>query len=177
MARAQGTPAVSFSNSSIECALTVVVRTLPRDVRATVNLVIASLSGISSTRTRFGIGSLDPYLVHCRHGLAAGAKRIRTFSPFEIDELPRRRSSCIATNWPVGRALLWVRMHDELQHDLSSADRGRTWRRKRWRRSLPATLRRGYWRDPPGIARPSGHFLSRPASDPGTASRLRPPVW
>src|ERR1700730_12947925 len=57
-------------------------------------------------------------------------------------------------------------MHDELQHDFRSADRGRARRRNRRRRSLPAALRRGHWRDPPGIARPSGHFLSRPAFDP-----------
>src|SRR6266436_6436886 len=68
-------------------------------------------------------------------------------------------------------------MHDELQHDFRSADRGRARRRNRRRRSFPAALRRGHWRDPPGIARPSGHLLSRPAFDPGTASRLRPPVW
>src|SRR4029077_15556772 len=95
----------------------------------------------------------------------------------EIDELPRDRSSYIAANWLVGQALLWGRMHDELQHDFRSADRGRARCRNRRRRSLPAALRRGHWRDTPGIARPSGHFLSRPAFDPRTASRLRPPVW
>src|SRR5258708_5118549 len=42
----------------------------------------------------------------------------------------------------VGHALLWGRMHDELQHDFRSADRRRAWRRNRWRRSLTATLRR-----------------------------------
>src|SRR6516225_9838513 len=68
-------------------------------------------------------------------------------------------------------------MHDELQHDFRSADRGRARRRNRRRRSLPAAFRRGHWPDPSGIARPSGHLLSRPAFDPGTASRLWPPVW
>src|SRR5215469_17918513 len=48
---AQGTSAASFPNSSGKYARTVVVRTLPRDVRPTDNLVIASPSGISSTRT------------------------------------------------------------------------------------------------------------------------------
>jgi hypothetical protein len=41
----------------------------------------------------------------------------------------------------VGHALLWGRMHDELQHDFRC---GRAWRRNRWRRSLTATLRRGH---------------------------------
>ena len=51
----------------------------------------------------------------------------------EIDELPRRRSSYIATIPWSAHALLWGRMHDELQHDFRSADRGRAWRRNRWR--------------------------------------------
>src|SRR6516165_6025035 len=95
----------------------------------------------------------------------------------EIDELSRGRGSYIAANWLVGHALLRGRMHDELQHDFRSADRGRARRRNRRRRSLRAAFRRGHWRDPSGIARPSGHLLSRSAFDPGTASRLRPPVW
>src|SRR6266850_3903682 len=101
------------------------------------------------------------------------------YGPFSVK---RDKGSCTSTefvyrhNSLVGHALLRGRMHDELQHDFRSADRGRAWRRNRWRRSLTATLRRGHWRDPPGIARPPGHFLSRPASDPGAASCLRPPV-
>src|SRR6516162_5036756 len=87
----------------------------------------------------------------------------------KIDELPRGRSSYIATNWLVGHALLWGRMHDELHHDFRSAGRRRARRRNRRRRSLPAALRRGHWRDPPGIARPSGHLFSRPAFDPGNS--------
>ena len=47
----QGTSAVSLPNSSGKYARTVVVRTLPRDAKATASLVIASPSGISSTRT------------------------------------------------------------------------------------------------------------------------------
>src|SRR6516162_3271797 len=47
----QRTSAASLPNSSGKYARTVVVRTLPRDVKATANLVIASPSGISSTRT------------------------------------------------------------------------------------------------------------------------------
>src|SRR6516165_5000414 len=77
-------------------------------------------------------------------------------------------------NSQIGHALLWGRMCDELQHDFRSTDRGRAWRRNRWRRSLPATFRRGHRGDPTGIARPSGHFLSRPASDPGATSRIWP---
>src|SRR5215471_15293620 len=112
-----------------------------------------------------------------RDAVGVAGARADGYQLKEIDELPHRRSWYVATNWLVDHALLWGRTHDELQHDLGSADRGRAWRRNRWRRSLPAALRRGHWRDPAGIARPSGHFLSRPASDPRTASRLRPPVW
>src|SRR5215471_14638843 len=48
----QGTSAASLPNSSGKYARTVVVRTLPRDAKATASLVIASPSGISSTANR-----------------------------------------------------------------------------------------------------------------------------
>jgi len=101
-----------------------------------------------------------------RLGSARGDRRVATPPEFVY-----RHNSL------VGHALLWGRMHDELQQDFRSADRGRAWRRNRWRRSphghSPTRL----------LARSARHcstirsfFFHGPASDPGAASRLRPPV-